>query len=57
MGTGETGKIVVSWQLNGRKHAIPLEGSTSWSIMKKKNKKNNKADEETNNTGGDALWL
>lgn len=38
MGTGQTGKtgrMVVKWQLNGWKHAIPLEGSTSWSRMSK----------------------
>lgn len=63
MGTGDTGKIVVSWQLNGRKHAIPLEGSTSLGIMKEKKKHTQKKTrrlmdkKETNNTGGDAWWL
>lgn len=62
MGTGDTGKIVVSWQLNGRKHAIPLEGSTSWGIMTEKKKHTKKTrrlmdKKETNNTVGDAWWL
>lgn len=36
MGIGKTGRMVVNWQLNGRKHAIPQQGSTSWSRMQKK---------------------